>query len=649
MSDKSEPRAYGEENGRRVLYITYKADCRFVAVGGKDVLFTTRTINDVLPCVRPGDILQFLPGKYWPPVLYDEDSGNPPVCRPVKLYELSGKPDVPITIRGLGEATQLDGGLGGVPHDSMLPEMKHFAFFKLKDCAWIEFENFEVESCWPSFIYLEDSSYITVRGMTAKDSRYLVYARGQGCHHILLEDNKWRQDTTGSMWRDILWLDSKRKRYFYYNGGLFGSLGIPGSVVVRRNSICDAFNGLRMKADKKPKYAQNHNVEIYDNHMLRIRDNPVEPERAATNWWIHHNRIHNAHAWFSLDEVVGGFWYFFANTGWITDKPGNPLDPSRGGKVYKYDTGGDMPDKPVFAFNNSFRLCNSLIKGGATTHLTHRNNAVLFRTLLDDPVPQDDASGCPLPEAVRHPFPDGCTGADRFVGDDFLKKAWKTGVSFDWDLCNLDWPKQITRYEQEQHGVVDPGAAFVDPDKGDLRLKQGWQGCEITLEPGTDWPGDSRWSSGPGTLIGAYQGSGDLVDGPPFAFLAPEGEEDYVEMPRLVRLAHSGVDLELVFSTPLVGPGPVALRVTVRRDGVTRKLWLDAKVCGRSMKAVIPAQYGNWRVTRVRVPDTLKGANGQYVTLWSSVFKRFGFYAAGRKPAPRPYEPVCFCNCGEED
>lgn len=650
MGEDSRPLPYWVENGRRVLFITYKGDCRYVHVDGRDLLFTTRTITDALYCVLPGDILQFLPGKYWPPILYDEDSCDPPACRPVKLYELCGQPDVPITIRGLGAATLLDGGLGGVPHDSMLPEMKHFAFFKLQDCAWIEFENFHVESCWPSFLYIQDSSYITVRGITAKDSRYLAYARGEGSHHILIENNHWRQDPTGSMWRDILWLDSKRKRYFYYNGGIFGSLSIPGSVVVRGNRICDAFNGLRMKADKKPAYPQNHNVEIYDNHMLRTRDNPVEPERAATNWWVHHNRIHNAHAWFSLDEVGGGFWYYFANTGWITDKPGTPLDPNRGGKVYKYDDGGSMPSKPVFFFNNSWWLCNSMIKEGATTYLKHRNNAVLFRDCLTDPVPQDGRAMCPLPEAVRHPFPDGCGGEDRFVGNGFMPDGWKPEVSFDFDLCNLPWPPRITANAQERNGVMDPGAAYEFPEQGDLRLAGGPPpGCEVMLEPGRDWPGEDRWSSGPGTPMGAYDASGELVEGPYFQFYAPDGEEDYVEMPRLVRLTQKDGVLTLVFSTPLEQRGTLRLRVVAGKGQDKVKAWVDASVAGSALAAVLPAEMAWLAVTRVRIPDTLKGANGQYATLWSSVFGGLRFYLAGRVPAPRPPAPVCFCDCGREE
>jgi hypothetical protein len=647
MRDDIFPLPYWVENGRRILYITYKGDCRMVHVSGKDLLFTTHTISDALSCVRPGDILQLLPGKYWPPILFDEESGNPPTCRPVKINELKGFPEVPITIRGLGTATVLNGGLGGVPHDSMLPEMKHFAFFKLSDCAWIEFENFSVESCWPTFLYIENSSYITVRNVAAVDSRYLVYARGQATHHILLESIHWRQDPTGSMWRDLLWLDSKRKRYFYYNGGIFGSVGISGSVVLRNNTICDAFNAVRLKADKKKEKSQNHNVEIYGNRMLRIRDNPVEPERAATNWWVHHNAIHNAHAWFSLDEVAGGFWYYFANTGWVTDKPGSQLDPNRGGKVYKYDSDGVMPSRPVFAFNNSYSLYNSLIKDGATTFLTHRNNAVLFRNSLPASASQDREAGCPLPPAVLRPFTDGNTGDERFLGNGFMPGGWNPRVSFDCDLTNIPWPPKIVDNHQEARGVFDPGAEFVDPNRGDMRLAgETPRGCPVDFTRGVDWPGAENWTSGLETPMGAYGSDGKPIVGPAFVFLQPEESDDsYTEMPRLVRFEEDKSDLVLTFSAPLESRQTVRIRVKAGKG----KEWVEAALSGRVLRAKLPEEMVGHRIKRVWLPDDLRGANGEYVTLWSSVYSGLKFYKTGPVSRIAPPRPVCFCDCGAED
>ncbi|NMC49134.1 MAG: right-handed parallel beta-helix repeat-containing protein [Desulfovibrio sp.] len=622
MAEDSVPLPYWVENGRRVLYVTYKGDCRTVRIGGVNRLFATHPLAGVFSCVSPGDIVQLLPGTYWAPILFDEDTGNPPACKPVKLAELYGTPHAPITIRGLGASTSLNGGLGGVPHDSMLPQMKHFAFFKLADCAWIEFENLHVSSCWPTFLYIQDSSYVTVRDIVCTDSRYMVYARGQTSHHILLERNHWRQDPTNSVWRDILWLDSKRKRYFYYNGGIFGSYGISGSVVIRDNIIQDSFNGMRMKADKKARDSQNHNVEFYGNRLERVRDNPVEPERSAMNWWIHHNDIRDAHAWFSLDEVAGGYWYFFGNRGVSKDVPGTSLDPNRGGKVYKYDAEGPMPDKPVFAFNNSYWLRSSLIKEGATTLFTHRDNAVLFP-------PQTE------------PGPD-----QRFLGPNFMPDGWVPGVSFDHDLTNVPWPPKITDNAQEQNGRMDPEARFVDPDKHDLHLAgQTPRGCPVVFEPGADWPGRTRWTSGPDTPVGAYAASGRPVEGPAFVFLKPaDGDEGYVEAPRLVRLETKGTRLTLSFSTPLAQAGPVHIRV--KAGGTTA--WVDAAASDRDLTAELPGAMAGRRVSKIWLPSGLQSADGEYATGWSSVFAGLRFYKSPDGPDPRPPEPVCFCDCGRE-
>lgn len=626
MNDAAPLFPHGEENGRRVLYITYKGDCRLVDRGADrpPALVQTRTLQDALSCVYPGDILQLLPGKYWPPILFDEETGNPPACKPIKLADLRGRSRAPITIRGLGARTILDGGLGGVPRDSMLPDMRHFAFFKAQGCAWLEFENLHVASCWPCFLYLQDSSYVSVRRVTCADSRYMVYARGGGCHHILLEDNHWTQDQTGSIWNDLLWLDSKRKRYFYYNGGIFGSLGIPGSVVIRRNTVRDAFNAMRMKAEKGCGDSQNHNVEFYENTLERIRDNVVEPERSAVNWWVRHNRIRDAHAWFSLDEVEGGFWYFFGNRGVALNAPGTALDPNRGGKVYKYDKKGPMPAKPVFAFHNSLLLRASLFKGGNTTRLGHYANAVLFAARGEDERPAED---------------------DRFAGRDFLRKAWPREVRLDGDLTNVPFPARLAALGQERHGAADPQARFENPDAWDLRLARGGRpGVPVHLRPRRDWPGRRAWRSPDNALAGAYDAQGNLLEGPAFVFLRPRKPlEGYAERPRLVRLRRDGLALRLYFSTRLA-PGEATLRLGA---GEARAQAV-ARVEDRALTLELPAEFAGRELTEVLLPVGFQGADGQRVTAWASVFAGLGVYGDD-EDEPGPPTPVAFCDCGREE
>ena len=120
------------------------------------------------------------------------------------------------------------------------------------------------------------------------------------------------------MWDTIPWGVVHHGSRAYLNGGLVGSLRTAGSIIIRHNIIRNAYNGVRLRANRCPSYEVcGANVEIYDNDFQFIRDNPLEPEDYALNWWIYHNRIYNGHGWFSLDGVSGGPIYIFGNVGWF--------------------------------------------------------------------------------------------------------------------------------------------------------------------------------------------------------------------------------------------------------------------------------------------------------------------------------------------
>jgi hypothetical protein len=275
-----------------------------------------------------------------------------------------------------------------------------------------------------------------------------------------------------------------------------------------------------------------------------------------------------------------------------------------------------MPDQPVFAFNNSYWLRSSLIKDGATTLLTHRDNAVLFP-------PQTE------------PGPD-----QRFLGPDFLPDGWAPGVSFDHDLTNVPWPPKITDNAQEQNGSMDPGARFVNPDDHDLHLAgQTPQGCPVVLEPGADWPGRTRWTSGPDTPVGAYAASGHPVAGPAFVFLKPaDGDEGYVEAPRLVRLGIEVTRLTLTFSTPLAQAGPVLSGS--RRGG---NVWVDAAASDRDLTANCHGPWPGARVQDLAAERAAIGGRGVRHRLVLGV-RGAAFLQITDGPDPRPPEPVCFCD-----
>jgi hypothetical protein len=212
---------------------------------------------------------------------------------------------------------------------------------------------------------------------------YAIFAKGDGTSHLLIEGNEWQQDDSPGhdLWFKIDWARSHGAEnadgmYRHFNGGFLSTKGICGNVVVRHNRILDAYNGIRMKVDnpdprQDPKL--NSNVHIFDNDFIRIRDNPVEPEVFAYNWHIRHNRMLDCHAWFSVDGVGGGYWYYYGNTGDFRSRQGSLSGAGHTmGRVLKLSyqsiprtiNSERVPDFPWFVFNNSWHLRCPVISGG---------------------------------------------------------------------------------------------------------------------------------------------------------------------------------------------------------------------------------------------------------------------------------------------
>ena len=256
--------------------------------------------------------------------------------------------------------------------------------------------------------------------MTIVGSTY-AFGVDRRSDHFLVEDSVWTQDDSGyaedesgysgrvdltpkpgRMWNTVPWGVAHHGSRAYLNGGLIGSLGTPGSIVVRHNIVRNAYNGVRIRANRCDRPPCNVNVEIYDNDFQFVRDNPVEPEDEATNWWVFHNRIYNAHGWFSLDGVGGGPVYIFGNVGWFDEKLSrrciqrdwagdrtfqaggsyaptseNECSRSRTGKVVKLGPGPIELKEPIYAFNNSWYVRAPVVDGG-TTKFRAWNNASLF-------------------------------------------------------------------------------------------------------------------------------------------------------------------------------------------------------------------------------------------------------------------------------
>ena len=335
---------------------------------------------------------------------------------PSTLTKKRGSLDRPIVIR-MADDGWVSGGKppdpawgGGDPAKDSPPKPgpTDFAFLVIDDCAHIAIDGLRIRDCWPSIFFVKDTDHLTLRNCWLRNGTYAIFAKGTPTSHLLIEDNEWRQDDSPEhlLWTQIDWArahggEGADGAYRYFNGGFLSSKNIRGNVVVRRNRIMDAYNGIRLKADDPlPKVDQmprvNADIHIVDNDFIRIRDNPVEPEAAAFNWHVRHNRLLDCHAWFSFDGVTGGYWYFYGNTGRFDTRQGTGgIEGHTMGRVLKLSYETQPPDPasvgvpifPWFVFNNSWHLRCPLI-GGAnpivpavgegpdfTAHLDFFNNA----------------------------------------------------------------------------------------------------------------------------------------------------------------------------------------------------------------------------------------------------------------------------------
>lgn len=556
----------------------------------------TRTLNEAVREVltsHSDTVIQLVEGHY---DLKNRDSIT------ITRHPRDDKPYGRIIVRGLGSGTVIDGGRDpvsspaaeslladsllskeylGVPDLKMIdpevlariPHIKAFSCIRIENQEFIEIENINMRNCWPMAVFAINSAYITLRNTMIVGSTYAFHAFGERSHHFLLEGNHWIQDGSARhrMWREICWsavkgyvADGQRhdacplegehvRDYSFFNGALFASWNIAGGVVVRQNQVSNAFNGIRMDAPRGKKYRdkRNLNVEIYANTFRYIRDNPIEPEATATNWWVHHNRIYNAHSWFSFDGVAGGEWYIFGNVGWFDERPyfgchNNPdcdacvADPdcnlAWSGKVLKYHENGPYPVKPVYVFNNSWYLRTVVAGKGSTRNLRHWNNAIEFCK------PKDPDDGiCQVTNRPNDPDSELCgplplASPLRLLSRDFTwMGGW--GNRFDYDMSSQCFPESLTANGQESHGVVaEPGERiFEAPEKGDFRLPAASpardRGKIVELN------GRIKWTSGVEDGkpdIGAFEGNRPMR-GPPYRHF--DATDLYRERPRIVDVA----------------------------------------------------------------------------------------------------------------
>jgi hypothetical protein len=653
---------------------------------------TLKELHEALAKATPGSVIRLAAGIYQ---IYADD--------PYFLVEdVQGLPDQPIVIQGAASTeegtrpTIIDGGRSLSPmleveehngkagsrpvelHDLLIEKQfrteRAINCFVFENVAYLVVENLTVRNCLPAaFVNYGNSHYVAIRSSVLVGGMMPVFA-GRYSDHLLIEDNVWTQDPSGytedqsgysgrvdlatrpgRMWDTIPWGVVHHGSRAYLNGGLVGSLRTAGSIIIRRNIIRNAYNGVRLRANRCPRYETcGANLEIYDNDFQFIRDNPVEPEDHAENWWIHHNRIYNGHAWFSLDGVSGGPIFIFGNIGWFDDKParrciqrdwaadqtihpGKRYVPtpegecsrSRTGKVIKL--GPDPVDlkEPIYIFNNSWYVRAPLIAGGRAKFRAW-NNATEFCDPTNLPPGLCVADYETEPVCVRSPAGKADPFANRFpveldrvpFFDCFAASPGdesRNGVS-----NHPDFPDKMASAAfpfSGWHG--DPG--FVDSHAGDFRLRPDalarGKGCVVTRRADGSLACETS-TPGADPDVGAYQGD-VLTEGPEFIY---RGDEPPRVMKVAWRTSENAVELEIVFSTPIQDPSDSA-HAALRVEGGSsvgsepcRKLQTTSLECRFPGLQAVPS-----KTATLLLPRSIKSPGGKPITLWAAPTTNLAF------------------------
>ncbi|MGH6960736.1 MAG: hypothetical protein ACREE7_09650, partial [Dongiaceae bacterium] len=124
-------------------------------------------LREALATAWPGVTIQLLPG------VYTQDTPEDGI-----LFPRSGSMDHPITLRGMGSDTVIDGTTlesriaamtsgSGEESTLLVPDfLSGSNCLRLKDQQWIVLDNLSFRRCADAAVYALDSSYITLRNST---------------------------------------------------------------------------------------------------------------------------------------------------------------------------------------------------------------------------------------------------------------------------------------------------------------------------------------------------------------------------------------------------------------------------------------------------------------------------------------------------
>ncbi len=438
---------------------------------------------------------------------------------------------------------------------------------------------------WVDPIRIKNSSYISYNKCNFYGGRRVIYATGENTHHLLIENCYWDQGGE-FLWKVVddslgvdAWTSMHHESMSYFNGSIIDFRGTCGSIVIRNNKFINTFNAVRWRGTEG---GFDSNIEIYNNKISHARDNDFEPETYSYNLHIYNNFLHNIHRTLSVDNLFGGFVYFYGNVITTDSDPWTQEVCKNVWKVYGDERNLDFP---LYIFNNSYYGCQNAFRvdGAIAIKTKHFNNAYGF--ILD--------------------------------GKWILDK-WDPTLEFDYDISNKEWPENMVKNNQEKHGKIAE-INFVNPEKQDLRLQKTSPGIDagkIMEFPELGW---TQSYTGQAPDVGAYE-NGNLVEGPPFRFRIPPGSNlSYKEKPRIVRYKTDKNKLALFFSD--------AINTSVENENFI-SVWNGEKnveVKSISFKneyeVVIETASELSGDLSVKFNKKPKGLNGEDATYWASTIK----------------------------
>ncbi len=509
----------------------------------REVTVGPGTFQNALDQAKPGDVLILTPGRYKSPFGLSRVHGS---ARAPVVIE-AREPGAIITQEAPADAYRREAnttakGLEDRRRYPGLYERMEEAQLAVRDCRHVVIRNLTFEEGWPTHLLLKMARDVTIQDCRFLDGTFAIAALEPQTKRILIEGCRWVQDrVTNRIWGDTPWyrvhgtklsvdengvplyppvdIDNDWRQF---DGDFFRSSGIAGGVTIRHCAISDAFNAIH-GFNNGGRVDRNLDFHVHDCTFERIRDNVLEPERRAANWWFHHNHLVDCHKTCSLTTRHNAFCLIFSNTQHFRSIQSDSDDPRwsghRSGGIFKAPKKQTMPSGPTYVFHNSLITRSDYLRKGLIPGLIHANNVVLHAT---------DRAQTPSRKPRVFGNPANPQPTQRFTTE------WgRYEIVFDGDVQDHpDWPGTL---RTQGYGDIGTNALGADPrflgwdraqeriiDEATLFHLHTGSPCRdraIELELKLPWlDDDDPWISPAGADVGAYQHAGP---GAPFLFQGP--------------------------------------------------------------------------------------------------------------------------------